>query len=73
MISMKQRILDHLLKFGTITTWEAIRDYGCTRISEYIRQLRADGHLIINVTEKGTNRYGEKTNWVRYTLERKEK
>lgn len=70
---MKQRILDHLLNFGTITTWEAIRDYGCTRISEYIRQLRADGYLIINVTEKGTNRYGEKTNWVRYTLERKEK
>lgn len=70
---MKQRILDHLEKYGTITSWEAIRDYGCTRISEYIRQLRADGYLIINVTEKGTNRYGEKTNWVRYTLERKEK
>lgn len=71
---MKQRILDHLLKFGTITTWEAICDYGCTRISEYIRQLRDDGYLIINITEKGTNRYGEKTNWVRYTLvEEKEK
>lgn len=65
---MKQRILDHLEKYGTITSWEAIRDYGCTRISEYIRQLRADGYLIINVTEKGTNRFGEKTNWVRYTL-----
>lgn len=65
---MKQRILNHLLKFGTITSWEAIRDYGCTRISEYIRQLRADGYLIINVAEKGTNRFGEKTNWVRYTL-----
>ena len=65
---MKQRILDHLEKYGTITSWEAIRDYGCTRISEYIRQLRADGCLIINVTEKGTNRFGEKTNWVRYTL-----
>lgn len=65
---MKSRILDHLKKYGTITTWEAIKEYGWTRISEYIRQLRVDGYVIVNVRETGLNRYGEKINWVKYTL-----
>ena len=69
---MKERILSHLEKYGSITSWEAIIEYGCSRLSEYIRQLRADNYLIMNVTEKGTNRYGEPTNWVRYTLVEKE-
>lgn len=69
---MKDRILNHLEKYGSITSWEAIIEYGCSRLSEYIRQIRADNYLIMNVTEKGTNRYGEPTNWVRYTLVEKE-
>lgn len=69
---MKDRILNHLEKYGSITSWEAIIEYGCSRLSEYIRQLRADNYLIMNVTEKGTNRYGEPTKWVRYTLVEKE-
>ena len=37
---MYQRILEHLMVNKTITTWEAIKEYGCTRLSEYIRQIR---------------------------------
>ena len=43
---MKQRILDHLLKFGTITSWEAVKEYGCTRLSQYIYLLRNEGYQI---------------------------
>ena len=35
-------VLRHLQEHDTITTWEAIQEYGCTRLSEYIRQIRLD-------------------------------
>jgi hypothetical protein len=35
-------ILLHLIKHGKITSWQAIQEYRCTRLSEYIRQLRSE-------------------------------
>ncbi len=34
---MRQRILDYIIRFGSITTKQAFEDLGCTRLSEYIR------------------------------------
>ena len=39
-ITMKERILRHLEDYGSITTWEAIKEYGCTRLGHYIYLLR---------------------------------
>ncbi len=64
---MKQRILDYIIKFGSITTKDAFNDLGCTRLSEYIRQLREEMN-IDDKWEKGTNRFGEKTEYKRYFL-----
>ena len=55
---MKERILRHLRDYGTITSWEAIQEYGCTRLSHYIYLLKKDGHTITGVDEPFTNRYG---------------
>lgn len=66
---MKKRILRHLMDFGTITSWEAIQEYGCTRLSGYIYLLRKDGYTITGVDEPFTNRYGEKSYFTRYRLE----
>ena len=33
---MLDRILKHLDNYGSITSWEAIKEYGCTRLSQYI-------------------------------------
>ena len=38
-----KHIRSHLKIYGTITTWEAIEQYHCTRLSEYIRVLRGEG------------------------------
>lgn len=65
---MRQIILEHLQKHGSITTWEAIQKYGCTRLSEYIRQLRADGYAIDNKSVKYVNRYGKKSHYTVYRL-----
>ena len=64
---MKNRILDYIKEFGSITTKDAFIDLGCTRLSEYIRQLRLE-YNIEDKWEKGTNRWGEITEFKRYWL-----
>ena len=68
----KDRILRHLLDQGSITQWEAIRDYGIMRLGAKIWDLKRDGHNITSERETGVNRYGEKTTYTRYRLVRRE-
>lgn len=42
-----EAILSHLMQFGSITTWEAIQQYGITRLSGRIFDLRKAGYNII--------------------------
>ena len=68
----KDRILRHLMDQGSITQWEAIRDYGIMRLGARIWDLKHDGHNITSERETGVNRYGEKTTYTRYRLVRRE-
>ncbi len=65
---MKERILNYMKLFGSITTFQAFTDLGCTRLSEYIRQLRFD-YVIQDEWISTTNRYGEKVQYKKYWLE----
>lgn len=72
-MSMKFRVLNYINQFGSITTWDAFRDLGCTRLSEYIRQLRQELPIEDEWVES-INRYGEKVQFKRYWIkEKKEK
>lgn len=64
---MKERILNYMVEFGSITTKQAFNDLGCTRLSEYIRQLRLEMTIDDEILT-GTNRYGEKVFWKRYFI-----
>lgn len=64
---MKQRVLDYIIQFGSITTKQAFEDLGCTRLSEYIRQLRKE-MTIDDEWETGINRFGEKVEFKRYFI-----
>ena len=66
----KQRLLNYLERKGSITTLEAIQELGNTRLSEYIRQLRADGYVIKNVAQTGVNRYGETVHFDKFVLDK---
>ena len=57
---MKQKIIDYINEFGSITTFQAFTDLGCTRLSEYIRQIRQE-RVVLDKTIATKNRYGEKT------------
>lgn len=66
------RVLDYIKKFGSITTLEAFRDLGVTRLSARIFELR-DKSLNIdstNVTSK--NRYGENCTYAKYFIRKED-
>lgn len=66
--TQKDRVLRYMRNHDGITSIQAFNDLGITRISARIADLRADGFIIASVRESGKNRYGEKTNYVRYIL-----
>lgn len=62
-------VLKHLEEFGSITSWEAIKEYGCTRLSAVIWTLRHRYEL--DITDEWvdfTDRYGQKSQFKRYIL-----
>ncbi len=69
----KERTLEYIDRFGSISSLEAFRDLGNTRLSATIFNLRKDGYNIKSKTETSLNRFGEKTTYFRYYLESEEK
>ena len=62
------RLLDYLKEFKHITSLQAIRDLGNTRLSATIYQLRKDGHNIISEDLIVRNRWGNNTTVSLYKL-----
>lgn len=66
---MKERILRHLQQLKTITTLEAVKEYGCVMLPHYIWILKhIDGINIQDEWIHGTNRWGEKVKYKKYWL-----
>lgn len=61
------RVLNYMQQYGSITSLEAFRDLGITRLSGVIFDLGKD-YNIASKTEKSKNRYGESTSYSRYYL-----
>ena len=67
-VTQKSDVLNHLITRGSITSMEAIRNYGATRLSSIIYDLRYEGYDIVTHMEEGTNRYGRTSRYARYFL-----
>lgn len=68
---MKQQelVLDYMQAYGSISSWEAFRDLGVTRLAAVIYKLKHNGgHIITAKMEAGKNRRGETVHYTRYTL-----
>lgn len=59
------KVLEHLKKYGSITSWEAIQKYGATRLSAIIYNLRKN-HVITSDIQEMTDRYGDNTRFAKY-------
>ena len=65
-------VLLHLEECGKITSWEAIQQYGATRLSAIIYNLRHIYNLQIENKEIAfRDRYGNNASYVEYTLIKK--
>ena len=63
-----EKILRHLKDFGSITSQEAMQEYGIMRLASRINDLRRGGVMIVSETATGKNRYGETTHYAVYRL-----
>ena len=60
-------VMLHLQEFGSITSWEAIKEYGATRLSGIIYNLRYKYDMnIINEDIVFIDRYGTKSYFTKY-------
>lgn len=62
------RILRHHRDFGSITSLEAITEYGILRLASRINDLKRQGYNISAERGKSQNRYGETTSFAVYRL-----
>lgn len=67
-MTQKQRILEHLKKYGSITTWDSFSLYGDTRLSDKIYQLKKDNYEFDEEWITKKNRYGKPVSFKKYIL-----
>ena len=67
-ITRKERCLEAMKGYGSITPFYAVNNLGDFRLSATIFQLKKDGHEISMVREKGVNKFGDKITYAKYTL-----
>lgn len=63
-----EKVRLHLIEKGSITSWEAIKLYSVTRLSDIIFRLRNKGMNIISERIKFTDRFGDKSYYANYVL-----
>lgn len=70
-MTQAEMVLDYCVKHGSITSLDAIRDIGCTRLAAQIFNLEhKDGYLFSRQNETSKNRFGKAVTYTRYTLVR---
>lgn len=67
-ITQKDRILEYIRNFGSISSFEAYANLGITQLGARIDQLQKDGHVFRTEWEHKKNRYGEDVSFKRYYL-----
>lgn len=57
--TQKEKVLNHLRKYGFITNFDALNNYRICRLSAIIKDLRNEGYKIATLLQNGkVNKYG---------------
>lgn len=67
-LTQNQMILMHLQDYGSITSIEAMQEYGIMRLASRINDLKREGYNIVSETMKSKNRFGETVHHSVYRL-----
>lgn len=68
-MTQTQAVLDWLMSGDSISSFEAFKELGVTRLSAIVFRLRQKGYNITSTDEKTTNRFGGTVTFSRYKLE----
>lgn len=66
--SQTEDVIRFMKEEGSITSKDAIEEFGATRLSSIIFSLRKQGYDIETHMEVGINRYGRTMEYARYVL-----
>lgn len=66
--TQSDRVLDYIIKYGSITQLEALQDLGVMRLASRISDLKKQGYPIASTVEAVKNRYGENCYIKRYSI-----
>ena len=67
-MNQREKIIDYIRQFGSITPFEAFRDLGITKLATRISELIRDGYPVEKSFETSKNRYGDPVRYMRYSL-----
>ena len=66
MITQRDLIYRYIKDFGSITPLQAFADLGITKLATRVSEMRRDGIAIQGEWQEGRNRYGKKTQYMKY-------
>lgn len=66
--TQKEAVKMHLEEFAHITPLDALKEYGCFRLSDVIYKLKKEGLKIETLRTKHISRYGNVSNFATYRL-----
>lgn len=71
-VNQRQRIIDYINQFGSITSKDAYDDLGITQLATRIKELKEQGYKFETKWESSKNRYGERVDFKRYFLKKEQ-
>ena len=67
-VTQRDRVLQYIKEFGSITSWQAYAELGCTQLATRISELKERGYEFTKKRISTQNRYGDKTHYDEYRL-----
>jgi len=67
-VTQRDRVLQYIKDFGSITSWEAYSELGITQLGARIFELKDRGYNFEKERVNTKNRYGDQTHFDRYKL-----
>lgn len=67
-ITQRDRVLQFIREFGSITSMQAYSEIGCTQLATRISELKERGYEFEKTRIKTKNRYGDNTHYDEYRL-----
>ena len=67
-VTQRDRVLQFIKENGSITSWQAYAELGCTQLASRISELKDRGYEFTKTRVNAKNRYGDKMHYDVYRL-----